>query len=224
MNEGFQYADIVILALIAGFILLRLRSVLGQKTGHDNPGYFNRAQAPKTPEPVVHVHEASLKPKPKEEADAYMATISDPAIAETLAAIKTRDPLFTATSFLLGARMAFEMVFDAFAKGDKATLKQLLSDALYQQFVAEIDARGKEANKTETTLVSVEAKDIVQASLDKNTARLSVRFLSEQIALVRDREGKVIEGDPSDIHHVEDEWVLERDITSKNPNWKIIET
>ena len=126
--------------------------------------------------------------------------------------------------FLQGARAAYEMVFDAFVKGDKQTLKMLLSDTLCQEFSRELDARKGQETQSETTLVSVKAKDITNAVLDRNTARLTVHFESEQVTVVRNSKGEIVEGNPSDIHHVEDHWVFERDVTSKNPNWKIIET
>jgi predicted lipid-binding transport protein (Tim44 family) len=226
MSEGIPYADILILALIAGFILLRLRSVLGSKSGNDNPGYFNRPTAVEDDrdEPIVQVEDRSFKVKPREEDDAYLAKLNDKAIADTINAIKTKDPQFTAIRFLQGARDAYEMVFDAFAKGDKQTLKMLLSDPIYAEFSREIDARDKEENKTETTLVSVKPKEITEARLTGNVARLKVMFSAEQVTLVRNSKGDIVEGDVSAINHVEEDWVFERDISSKNPNWKVIET
>lgn len=224
MSEGVPYADIIILALIAGFILLRLRSVMGTRS-EDDPNGFTKpmASARQQAETIIQLDEKSLKNKPQEE-DPYIAALKDNTVAEPLEQIKSRDPLFSATEFLMGARMAYEMVFDAFAKGDKQTLKMLLSDSIYQEFLGEIAAREKQENKTETTLVSVVAKDITSATLNKNMARLSVTFKSEQVTLVRDSKGDIIEGNPSQLHHTEDSWVFERDVTSKNPNWKIIET
>lgn len=220
------YADIIILALIAGFILLRLRSVLGQKTGHDNPNFTLKrpAAAEDKREPVVRLGEKPPRPKSQEETDPYLARLQDKPLAEVLAAIKARDALFSATEFLRGARMAFEMVFDAFAKGEKPTLNLLLSEELARQFIAEIDARPKDGPKPETTLVSVTPGEILDAALEKNLARITVKFTSEQVSVERDAEGKIVGGDPSAISHVEDQWVFERDVTSKNPNWKIIET
>src|SRR5262249_1597859 len=154
----------------------------------------------------------------------YLAALGDNAIAGTLAMIKSKDPLFSATDFLRGARMAFEMVHDAFGKGDKETLSMLLADALFKEFTGEIDKNAGLAQKIETTLVSVIARDITEANLSGNIARLRVHFTSEQVHLVRDKDGKIIEGDPSEQHDVEDEWLFERDVSSKNPNWKIIET
>lgn len=224
-SEGFPYADIVILALIAGFVLLRLRNVLGNKTGNDSPNFFNRI----TPvageqDPVVQLDEKSLKPKLLPEADPYLTGMGNNAIAETLNGIKAKDPAFNATAFLQGARSAFEMVFDAFVKGDKPTLKMLMSDTIYQHFIKELDARDGQESKPETTLVSAKAQEITEAELIKNSARIGVRFISEQVSVLRDAKGTIVEGDPSELHHVEDHWTFERDVTSKNPNWKIIET
>jgi len=225
MSEGIPYADIVILALIAGFILLRLRSILGRKIGNDNPEMFRKNIIPQADsEPIIRLSEKALKPRPREEADTYLHGLKDDALSAALNAIKAKDPEFSATTFLSGAKMAYEMVFDGFAKGDKTPLKMLLSDALYNHFESELNARAGADTHAETTLVSVAAKDITKAELDKNTARLSVKFISEQVTVERDKDGKIVGGDPSDVSEVEEEWTFERDVTSKNPNWKIIET
>ncbi|MDX2074261.1 MAG: Tim44/TimA family putative adaptor protein [Alphaproteobacteria bacterium] len=224
--EQLPYADILILALIAGFILLRLRSVLGQKSEGDNPQFFKRDPVEKDPvnESVVQIIGKPAKAKPVDETDIYLGTLDNQAVAGVIADIKKIDASFNATSFMQGAKMAYEMVFDAFAKGDKKTLEMLLDKPLYDTFSQEIDLREKAVNKTETTLVSVRAKDIVQATLSGTKARLAVSFDSEQVSLVKDAEGRIIEGDASQAHPMDDEWLFERDISSRNPNWKILET
>jgi predicted lipid-binding transport protein (Tim44 family) len=224
MNDGVPYADIIILALIAGFILLRLRATLGKKTG-DESDFIQRLR-PMTDnlrDTIVQVADKA-KPKPAEEQDTVLTLISDPAAVANLRIIKAQDPQFTATRFLDGARQAFEMVFEAFHKGDKQTLALLLSEPLAKEFSAEIDARSSLEKRQDTTLVSLIGKDIVQASLSGDLARIGVKFTSEQITVLRDAKGTIVEGDPSATHHVEDQWMFERDVTSKNPNWKIIET
>ena len=227
MSEGIPYADILILALVAGFILLRLRSVLGSRPD-DSEGFMKRDVRPQPPQamadPIIQLDAKSSKPRQREEADPLLATLEEGETQAALNAIKDSDPQFTATAFAEGARRAFEMVFDAFAKGDKPTLKMLLSDPLYDTFCKEIDARPEEGEKTETTLVSVAVKEIKEASLEKSIARICLHFASEQVTVVRNDKGEIVGGDASEIHHVEDTWTFERDITSKNPNWKIIET
>jgi predicted lipid-binding transport protein (Tim44 family) len=224
MSEGIPYADIIILALIAGFILLRLRSVLGSKTGNETPPFVSRTSAPEEEreDPIVQLDERKLKPR--EETDTYLSKLENRTVVDALNSIKVRDQQFTATRFLEGAKAAYEMAFDAFAKGDKPTLKMLLNDALYKHFSSEIDARGKQEKRTESTLVSIKAKDITDACITGNIARLTVLFTGEQVTVVRNTKNEIVEGDPSELHVVEDHWTFERDVTSKNPNWKIIET
>lgn len=226
MSEGFPYGDIVILALVAGFILLRLRSILGQKTDNDKPDFLQppKINVIKDTDPIVQLSDKSFKPKPVVDMDPYISTISDSNVLQAIKDIKAKDPIFNVTSFVEGAKMAFEMVFDAFAKGDKQTLSMLLSQEIYNDFLRHIEERERQENKQETTLLSVKVKEIFRADLDRNIARIAVRFESEQVTIERAKTGDIVSGDPSDVQHVIDEWVLERDITSKNPNWKIIET
>jgi predicted lipid-binding transport protein (Tim44 family) len=222
--DGIPYADIVILALIAGFILLRLRSVLGQKTGNDDPQFFKpEDKLVQKDVPIVQVGDKA-KNKLTEPADAYMQTVTGEAIIQTIAEIKKLDPQFIATNFLQGAKMAYEMVFDGFAKGDKKTLEMLLDKPIYDSFAAEIDARALAKEKTELTLVSVRSKDILRATLVDNKAQITVKFDSEQVSVVKDEHGTIIGGSPNQTVLMDDEWTFERDVASKNPNWKIIET
>lgn len=225
MSEGIPYADIIIMALVAGFILLRLRSILGQKTDDNHPDFSQNFSEKKAldSDTVIKLSERSVKSRPPIEIDPYVAELAEGEVKKTIKDVQGKDPLFNATTFLEGARMAFEMVFDAFAKGDKQTLSMLLSQEIYNDFQSDMEEREKNENKQETTLLSVTAKEISRAKLHKNTVKMTVRFESEQVTVERDREGKIIAGDPSDVQNVHDEWVFERDVTSKNPNWKIIE-
>lgn len=226
MNDGIPFADIIILALIAGFILLRLRATLGQKQGQDETDFAQRFKPiAEAKEPIVQILDKTIKNKSKEEPDTGLALVSDGTIVAALKSIKEKDAHFNVTRFIEGAHMAFEMVFEAFAKGDKQTLNMLLAESLAKDFAEEIDARAANKDRrTDTTLVSIVGKEILQASLAADIARITVKFTSEQITLIRNAKSEIIEGNPSETHHVIDEWVFERDITSKNPNWKIIET
>lgn len=224
MSDGFPYGDIIILALIAGFVLLRLRAVLGQKIGHDSPP-FSEFQPVEADSPVVQVGDKAKNAVPEADADEKLiAAIADPKARDAILAIKAADKDFSLAAFLEGAKGAFEMVFDAFVKDDRDTLKLLLSPELAATFGAELDKRRTMANHPETTLLSLVSQEVVAASLQKNTARITLRHVSEQVSVVRDKDGKIVEGDPSQPNHVEDQWTFERDITSRNPNWKIVET
>jgi predicted lipid-binding transport protein (Tim44 family) len=237
MSEGIPYADIAIIALIAIFILLRLRAVLGQKTGLDPQDFFKPRQPPSNPlkredspeeparEPIVQIASAlKTRQAPKEMPDPYAQSLPSGPVADGIADIKSKDPQFTATTFMEGAKMAYEMVFDAFAKGEKKTLEMLLSAEIFKEFVANIDARTSGETRTENTLVSVRAKAMNEARLVGNFARIEVRFESEQVMVERNAKGEIVGGDPNALHSSEDDWTFERDVTSKNPNWKIIET
>lgn len=229
MENSLPYADIVILALVAGFILLRLRSVLGQKGDHENPDFFKR-QNPPPPKPAAQAPVVQLgdrlpnKAKMSAVEDEFLRQVESPLVKQQLEDIKQKDPQFSVTTFVQGAKMAYEMVFDAFAKGDKQTLKMLLDEPIYNHFVSEIDTRANQDSHSETTLVSVRPATISEASMDRNLAKIAVRFTSEQITVVRGKDGTIVEGDPSAVHEAQEEWTFERDLTSRNPNWKIIET
>ncbi len=225
MNEGMPYADIIILALIAGFVLLRLRSVLGQKTGYEKPPIRDYPDTSREGE-IVQLPErlSSRMEEDRARDDELVGKIAQDEVKSGIAAIKAADANFTLKGFMDGAKGAFEMLFDAFNKGDKQVLQMLLSPALYTVFSQECDKRQKEDLKRETTLVAIESEELAAAKLERNTARITVRFISEQVTVVRNREGAIVEGNPSQTDRVEDEWVFERDVNARNPNWKIIET
>ena len=238
MSENFPYADIIIIALIAVFILLRLRSVLGQKMGDENPDFFRPKPSDKEPKQgavkndgivqILGKIDKIVKEKPKNvqdnERDLYAKAHEAEPIGKEISELKNVDPMFNATNFLEGAKMAFEMVFDAFVKGDKNTLGMLLTPDICADFVSHIDEREKQETKMETTLLSVTPQEIKRININKSMVRIAVQFESEQVTVERGKAGEIISGNPSDVQHVLDEWVFERDITSKNPNWKIIET
>ena len=224
MSDGIPYADIVIMALVAGFILLRLRGVLGDKVGNDSPSYFNKPAVPAERKDTIVQLEDKTKAKLRADPDVYMAKVKDESVIAGVAAIKVKDPEFIATYFLEGAKGAYEMVFDAFGKGDRDTLKFLLDTSVYNEFNTALTEQEQQDLKNETTLISVKAKDITAAEMAGNMAQLTVHIVSEQVSVSRNSAGEIVGGDPSLIHNVEDSWTFERDVTSKNPNWKVIET
>lgn len=229
MSEGFPYADLVVLALIAGFILLRLRGVLGQKIGHDSRdsegaaqyGEYRKADT----DTVVQVGERIQPRVPEKDVDAeLLSAIKDLQVSAAIAAIKASDRSFTLKEFMDGARAAFEMVFDAFVKDDRETLRMLLAEENYAAFSSELDRRREADQHTETTLLAIVSQEVKAASLSGSMARITVRFVSEQVSVVRHRDGRIVGGDPAMSEHVEDEWTFERDVNSRNPNWKIVDT
>jgi predicted lipid-binding transport protein (Tim44 family) len=224
-------ADIIVLAAIAIFVLLRLRAVLGHKIGHDQPPPMPR-DLPDESDRVVQVQPRNQAPtiegeatvvEPSPEAQAAMAKLPED-LRTNVEAMTKIDASFSLPEFLKGARMAFDMVLEAYAKDDRDTLKMLLSKEVFENFRKDLDAMKKDGRRVETTLVSVLSAEPVEARLTRNVAHIVVKFESEQIQVVRDAEDKIIEGDASDIQTVDDEWAFERDLRSSNPNWKIVGT
>lgn len=223
-----NYADIILLALIAAFIILRLRSILGRTDDEDMINQIRQKaeQQQKTATAAAEQKQTGemkdITDQVKQERDEAFEAL-DPALKEQVAAVKNTDRTFSLTDFLQGANMAFEMIVTALAQGDKDTLRDMLSPDLYESFAAEIDRR-KEANEHhEVTLVSLKG-DLTSADIEDKTALLSVNFTSEQICVVKDPEDNIVSGSTDHIDELRDHWTFARDITSSNPNWQLAAT
>jgi predicted lipid-binding transport protein (Tim44 family) len=227
MSDGFAYLDILFFAMVAAFIAFRLRGVLGRKTGHERPRVdpISRRTAARGSDNVVPLPErgATPPPSPEEAAAATPNGQGDPAMAG-VAAIKRADPSFDLDHFLQGARAAFAMIVEAYAKGDKAGLRPLLADEVFAQFSGAIDGRERAGHVLSTELVATSGAELAAASLQGSRARVTVRFTSEQINVTRDTAGNVVEGDPRQIETIVDVWTFERDTRSRDPNWQLVET
>jgi predicted lipid-binding transport protein (Tim44 family) len=224
----FQYADIIILALIALFVGLRLRNTLGKDIGHrPDLSAPSRRVVTEEADRVIHLQPQAeaAEQKLREEQDALLlSTVTDSSVTQTLGEIRDADPAFSVKEFLEGAKGAFEWVLTAFNNNDEATLKTLMSAEVFEDFHQAIEERKALGTKPETTLVAIEKTDIVRATLSDSTARLTVRYVTDQIQVERDKDGKIISGDPSQVIPVEDEWTFERNVKSRNPNWTIVAT
>lgn len=227
--NGLPFADIIIIALIAIFIILRLRNTLGKDIGHtpDLDDLRKRLEGKAPEEKVVQMNGEpvpAVDEKAKKVEEAIRAAIGDSGLLQGIDAIAAADPQFSIGGFLEGAKGAFEWVLKAYNAADHETLKMLLAAPIYEEFKHALDAAKDSSTKTETTLVAITDAQIIGASLDKNTARVTVRFVSQQIEITRDAEDKIVEGDPSKAEAVEDEWVFERDVKSRSPNWLVMDT
>jgi predicted lipid-binding transport protein (Tim44 family) len=224
MSDGYALLDILFFAVVAVFIAARLRSVLGRRTGHERP------RPPRIqPQPAPATGETSDKvvPLPDRRRGAEepaIAAEAGPALKDGLTRIRLADPSFDLDSFLEGAKVAFAMIVEAFAKGDKATLEPLLAPPVFASFAAAIDERQRLGRTLETELVALRGAEVVGAALEGRLARVTVRFTSEQINCTRDASGAVVEGDPSAVETVVDLWTFQRDVTSRDPNWALVET
>lgn len=232
MRDVFDIYTIIFLAL-AVFIFLRLRSVLGQRTGRERPPfdpYAARDSRPAANDKVVTLPgrgpETAARPiEPQDTADRWkgIAEGGTP-VASGLDAIAAADRSFDAQEFLGGARGAYEMIVTAFATGDRRSLKNLLSREVYDGFEAAIRDRESKGETVENRFVSLDTAEISGAELRGNTAQVTTRFVSQLITVTRDKSGNVIEGNPEKVSEVTDVWTFARDVTSRDPNWKLVAT
>ncbi|WP_162827055.1 Tim44/TimA family putative adaptor protein [Pseudolabrys taiwanensis] len=235
MRDVFDIYTIIFLAL-AVFIFLRLRSVLGQRTGRERPPYDPYSREPVRPAPE------NVVPLPNRQAEASTPKVNEPvepaesgvrwkgiaepgsAIANGLDAVVAADSSFEPKNFLTGARAAYEMIVTAFAEGDRRSLKNLLSREVYDGFDGAISARETRGDKVETRFVSIDKAEITAAEMRGRSAQITVRFLSKLITATRDKNGNVIEGSADSVTDVTDVWTFARDVSSRDPNWKLVAT
>ncbi|MDH3701640.1 MAG: Tim44/TimA family putative adaptor protein [Alphaproteobacteria bacterium] len=225
MNGSFESLDIILFALLAAFLVYRLGSVLGKRTGHERPGNegfgplggSEGKSADSGNDNVVTLpHGDAVTPEREKEPDTP--------IGAAITQIMVADRNFTRDSFLDGARAAFEMVITAFALGDLKTLRSLLSNDVYDNFAGAIRSREQNSQTIETTLVGIDAAEIIEADVQNNTALVTVKFVSQQVNATRDESGEVIDGDPSAVDKVTDIWSFERRLGGSDPNWTLVAT
>lgn len=219
------YLDIILFALIAAFLILRLRSVLGRRDGHQGPvrDPFRPAGRQEAGEDKI-IRLPDRSDRPIEGPETEVAGAPPPAtgpLAEGMAAIRRADPKFDLNEFLSGARIAFEMVLSAYAAGDRETLKPLLSEEVFHNFEQSIIERERAGEKMEVSLVSLTVEPR-EAYMVGRTAHVTVKFVSEQISVVRDQNEEVLERSPQT--EVTDVWTFARDTRSRNPNWTLVAT
>ena len=197
MSSQFGFIDIILLAMFAGFIILRLRNILGRKTGHQGKSmsrYFPRG----------------------------METLQD---IENNEAIKSGNVDAEAKKqFLKGADIAYEQIITAFSKGDKKSLKNLLGKKMYEDFSEVIDERKKKEHNYETTFIGVKSSKVLEFKKIENIYKVTVNFVSEIITCVKDKNNKVIEGNPDVIKTVNDVWKFSKNMWSQAPTWYLVET
>jgi predicted lipid-binding transport protein (Tim44 family) len=224
MDGGFAFFDIVFFAMVAAFLILRLRSVLGRRTGNEKPERWTTRQPPasrtEAPDNVARLPDRSRPTVDPAPIDLSAASPVDTGLAQ----IRAADPNFDPRSFADGARGAFEMIVGAYAQGDTATLRPLLADEVYENFAAAIKGRQQAKQTLETTLVGIKSADIIEARMDNRTALVTVKFVSEQINVTRDAGGTVVEGDAQQIATVTDIWTFARNTRSRDPNWLLVAT
>lgn len=218
-----KFIDIIILAMIAAFLVFRLRNVLGKRTGNERPPQ----------NPYGNSEDAANAESEANDDDNVVAlpgqTVAedipdDTPASEGLRAIRNADSNFSAEEFVEGSRFAFDMIVTSFANGDRETLRPLLSDEVYENFAGAIDSREANDETMEMTLVGIRESEILEASMDGRVAFVTVKIVTEQIEVVRDKDGEPVSGDPSKVSTVTDIWTFARNTRSRNPNWTLVAT
>jgi predicted lipid-binding transport protein (Tim44 family) len=224
----------IIFLALAVFIFLRLRSVLGQRTGRERPPYdpYSARDAVRgaTNEKVVRLpgRAADTAPAAAESVDPAerWKGIAEPgsSVAAGLDAITREDKSFNAKHFVTGARAAYEMIVLAYAQGDRRALRNLLAREVYEGFEAAIRERESKGETVESRFVAIEKSDITAVELRNRMAQITVRFVSQLISVTRDKAGNILDGNPEKVTDVTDVWTFARDVSSRDPNWKLVAT
>lgn len=227
--------EILFFAIVAAFLGWRLYSVLGRRTGHEKPFDPFRSKEPEAPATlperdgnIRRLPEPAARPervdRDRRKLEAAIASVAGD-VRRGLDEIRNADPKFDPVDFIGGARVAFEMIVAGFAQGDTKALRPLLNDQVYGNFAGAIEERSRNRQKLETTLVGILSADIVAAELARgDEARVTVKFVSQQINVTRDQENRIVEGDPSEVANITDVWTFARQVKSRDPNWQLIAT
>ena len=193
MSYSFEYIDIILLAMIAGFIFLRLRGILGKKTGFEEDIDSSFAHEAPPSKPIVDLNANTFDENAKKE-------------------------------FVTGAKIAYETIITNFANGKLKDIKSLLDKSVYLQFEQAIRDRDEKKFSSETTFIGINSAEIKEHQQNKNMLEVTVEFVSEIISCVKDKDNKVVSGDPEKIKKVLDTWKFSKDSRSSNPNWLLIDT
>lgn len=212
--------EIVILAMVAAFLGLRLYSVLGRRAEQEEEPVVQRFESDDKPAGIRPAAIPTPAPQPRVvELEGVM-----PAVERALREIAAADSQFNLGQFLEGARGAYRMILEAFWKGDRETLRDLCDDDVYAGFSAAIDAREAAGETLENSLIRIEEVRIHSASLDGRMARIALLFIADIAAVTRDREGNLIAGSLDDAIESRDVWTFSRNTASRDPNWLLDET
>lgn len=229
-----QFVEIIVFAAIALFLIMRLRSVLGQRDeGEDQRHHvdpFSGRDAKGHPTADKNAKEQ----KGKKDTPAADTTEPVPApahgwgqpatLSEGFSLIREADPSFEPDSFVEGAKGAFEMIVSAFAKGDLDTLENLLSDDVFEDFKAAIEEREEAGHQQTITVEEINSVDILEAYLEGSLAQVTVKFVTEQINVTRNQDGKIVTGKATKPETVTDIWTFARETRSDDPNWLLVAT
>ncbi|WP_428631215.1 Tim44/TimA family putative adaptor protein [Sphingopyxis sp.] len=214
--------SIVLLAMIAAFLGMRLYSVLGKRTGHEQEPVLPRRDERAAPSPV-RLEEGETSSSPTASAADTSGLVYEPAAEIGLRQLLATDRNFDAGRFMEGAESAYRMILEAFWSGDRDTLRDLCDDDSYEAFVEAIEARDGRGEKLDNRIVRIDSAKITAVELDRKEARVTVRYQADISAITRDSDGKLIGGSMSDAAPTDDLWTFRRAIGSNDPNWLLDE-
>ena len=207
---------VILLAMVAAFLALRLYSVLGKRTGHEQAlpkPAEERVAAPPLPRTI------DAAPEQRDATPRAIETGAEAGLRQVIAA----DSSFDVVQFVEGAKQAYRMILEAYWKGDRETLGWLVEDRVRDEFYAAIDARDAAGEVLDNRLVSVERATVAEAGMDGRVARVAVRFDADIAAVTRDKDGNVVAGSLDDAVESVDIWTFARDVTSAAPDWLLVE-
>ncbi len=240
MSDAFDLTTLFFLVL-AVVIFLRLRGVLGRRTGNERPPFDPYSQRDVNQKPgdeaanegnvitmpgTAKIEPANAEQRNEEEPEPVWGGHAEPdtPLANALDEIAAADNTFTPAGFLDGAKVAYELIVTAFADGDRRTLKNLLSKDVFGSFDSAISDRQKRKETMESSFVGIDKASIIEAEFKDRKARVTVKFVSELISATKDSEGRIIDGDPKRVREVVDIWTFSRDVSSRDPNWQLVAT
>ena len=215
MNDGFAFFDIIIFAMLAGYLVFQLRRALGRRSDNQEPkskpGHERRAKHSEADNVVAintgksdnHEHEETLG---------------------GLTELREKDPSFSDTEFIKGSKEAFSWIVEAFSKGEISKLEPLLSKPLFNGFKQAIEDREADQLSLETNIVSIKSAQIHNVTLKQDQVNITVEYVTDQIKSTRNTNDEVVDGDPDTIETVTDLWTFNRNIKSNNPNWTLVKT
>ena len=234
MDEFFDLPTLIVIA-VAVFVLFRLRSVLGTRTGNERPPLERRK--PATEAGAADETVVPLRPRGtaapdldderrarKLEAEIEQFSRGDAELAAGFKAVVEADPTFTPKSFLDGAKQAYEMIVTAYASGDRQTLKNLLEKDVFDGFQRAITEREAAGQTVDFTFVGLPKVEFSDAEYDRKNVLVTVRFQAEVVSATRDKDGVLVEGNADQVQTIADEWTFARNPKSRDPNWKVVTT
>ena len=233
MDEFFDLPTLVVIA-VAVFVLFRLRSVLGTRTGNERPPVERRkpATSEAAEETVVPLRPRGTgapdlddeRRARKTEAEIEQFSHGDEQLAAGFKAVVEADPTFTPKGFLDGAKQAYEMIVTAYAAGDRQTLKNLLEKDVFDGFQRAIAEREAAGQTVDFTFVGLPKVEISEAEYDRKNVLVTVRFHAEVVSATRDKDGNLVDGNADQVQTIADEWTFARNPKSRDPNWKVVTT